>query len=404
MAPLNNLLHSFDLSQYLESLTLKEREDLTHPHPEIARRDENEELKSPGPWAAVSPSPSTTTSLPTPLRVQLQARNNPTGALPTGNGQPTHGGAIDPNEVNMVAVQSAFAVIGCAMVVGIIWFFFWAKNGGFQWRRGDWDDYKSTVLRRKGPNGTTLSNATKSTRLGGGSVVGQGFSDRDTNSYMDDTSTIYTGTMTELSSSTAPIIKEKQGQYTGDKRDRKKKSRRKEDNAKERKQREMKEAAFEGAHDDDVRAYMAEKPARVGGINAHSDTLHYGTDYTDTEPSVHSSAPRQSARHQPSAAAAPPPPTVPQHHKQPSSSRGAAKPSKRDFSYTIGGHQEQKHFSIAPSQRSASPPPLRVPARSIQQENTQAYFHPIPGLSGAAQAGRQQQNGFRRGAGTDLDD
>ncbi|PBP16168.1 hypothetical protein BUE80_DR013046, partial [Diplocarpon rosae] len=35
----------------------------------------------------------------------------------------------------------------------------------------DWEEYKSTVLRRKGPNGTTLSGATESTDLGGGSVV-----------------------------------------------------------------------------------------------------------------------------------------------------------------------------------------------------------------------------------------
>lgn len=53
-----------------------------------------------------------------------------------------------------------------------IYFFFVAKNGGFVWNgKKDWDDYKTTVLRRKGPDGKTLSNATKSTLLGGGSIV-----------------------------------------------------------------------------------------------------------------------------------------------------------------------------------------------------------------------------------------
>jgi len=58
-------------------------------------------------------------------------------------------------------------------VITGIWFFFWAKNGGFYFKEGDWEDYKSTILRRKGPNGTTLSGATPSTNLGGGSVVGR---------------------------------------------------------------------------------------------------------------------------------------------------------------------------------------------------------------------------------------
>ena len=58
------------------------------------------------------------------------------------------------------------------MVLASIWFFFWAKNGGFHFQEGDWSDYKSTVLRRKGPDGRTLSNATKSTKLGGSTIAG----------------------------------------------------------------------------------------------------------------------------------------------------------------------------------------------------------------------------------------
>lgn len=428
MAPFDS--RSIDLVTYLESLSQSEREELTHPPPQFAKRDEA--IKSPGPWAVRLTEPATT--MPSTPNVQLQTRDTVPGIV---TGTPNYAGAVDPTHVNMKAIQAAFAIIGASMVCGAIWFFFWAKNGGFKFQKGDWDDYKSTVLRRKGPNGTTLSNATKSTRLGGGSVVGEGYSDRDiASSYGDDTSTIYTGTMTELSSSTAPIIKEKQGTYTGDKRSRAKKSRGPKETRKEQKKREMQQAAFEGGHDADVRAYMREKPAAVGGINAPTDTLHYGTDYTDTESSVgHSRAPSHYA---------PAPPRHGQRQSQPPrASRDVPSPSRRDFSYTIGGQarQEAKQFSVAPTERSASPPPMRVPAPAsaaaqpryhyattngsrnsvpggyaasastrsdytqplseLQQSRTKAYHHPIPGL--AAQ-GQGRGGGFRRGAGSGLDD
>ncbi|KAJ5533055.1 hypothetical protein N7494_009607 [Penicillium frequentans] len=58
-------------------------------------------------------------------------------------------GTIDPHSIKMQGLLALFAIIGAAFVLGGIWFFFWAKNGGFHWRKTDWDDYKSTVLRRK---------------------------------------------------------------------------------------------------------------------------------------------------------------------------------------------------------------------------------------------------------------
>ena len=87
--------------------------------------------------------------------------------------------------ISLLVWARAAMRVGVSFVLGAIWFFFWAKNGGFKWRKGDWEEYKSTVLRRKGPNGTTLSNATKSTILGGGSVVGDGYSDKDTATNTD---------------------------------------------------------------------------------------------------------------------------------------------------------------------------------------------------------------------------
>ena len=322
---------------------------------------------------------------------------------PSANLQPNHGGAMDPATINNKGVQAAIAIICVGMIAGVIWFFFWAKNGGFQWRRNDWQEYKSTVLRRKGPNGTTLSNATKSTRLGGGSVVGDGYSDRDTNPYMDDNSTVYTGTMTELSSSTAPIIKEKQGTASGEKRNRRRQPRQyAEENNKARLKREQAEAKFEGGHDADVRAYMKERPARVGGINIAGDTLHYGTDYTESDPSVIQAPSVQSSA--PSSHYSGPP-SVPVHNRQ---AARDSRQSKRDFSYTIGGQQEQAQFSVASSQRSASPPPMRLPHRTTQRttqqlNNTKTYHHPLPDLRNEYHGTPGvPTRGFRRNAGSDL--
>ncbi|PQE09350.1 Endosomal spry domain-containing protein [Rutstroemia sp. NJR-2017a BVV2] len=87
-------------------------------------------------------------------------------------------GTVDPSKgvtpFDTVPNKFVFVVIGligAGFVITGIWFFFIAKNGGFYFSENDWDDYKSTVLRRKGPNGTTLSGATESTDLGGGSIV-----------------------------------------------------------------------------------------------------------------------------------------------------------------------------------------------------------------------------------------
>ncbi|CRG83443.1 hypothetical protein PISL3812_00794 [Talaromyces islandicus] len=163
-------------------------------------------------------------------------------------------GSINPSSINMQGMLALFAILGASFVIASIWFFFWAKNGGFIWRKGDWEDYKSTVLRRKGPDGRTLSNATKSTKLGGGSIRG----------YSDDG-----GTVTDMTETATTI--------TNEKAPRKKKFR---ETAKEKLLRKRKDEKWEGEADDDMRAYRREKPARVGGINAESDGTYYGTEYT----------------------------------------------------------------------------------------------------------------------------
>ncbi|KAH0843869.1 hypothetical protein AYO21_09892 [Fonsecaea monophora] len=304
-------------------------------------------------------------------------------------------GSVDPNDINMKGIQALFAIIGASFVILAIWFFFWAKNGGFKWQKGDWDEYKSTVLRRKGPNGTTLSNATKSTKLGGGSVVGDGYSDKDTATIPDTMTEAMTETMTELSSE-APIIKEKQ-------------SRKQKETAKERKLREAKEARWEGGQDYDVRAYRHEKAARVGGLNRDSDALFYGTDYTETSrggSDIGSNSTRQA-------------PSSRQHSPE-------KRQSRRDFSYgqegsfsvatpppaaaPMSGPRPPRYHS--PSKNHSPQRPIRtVPGsfhanqdfdnQSVQNQNTKAYHHPLPSLSGQ---GPPRSGGWRRDRRDSLDD
>ncbi|KAK6350461.1 hypothetical protein TWF718_003652 [Orbilia javanica] len=53
-------------------------------------------------------------------------------------------------------IIAIFAILGGTMAFSVWWFFL--KKGGFKWQEDDWDDYKSSVLRRKGPDGKTISS------------------------------------------------------------------------------------------------------------------------------------------------------------------------------------------------------------------------------------------------------
>ena len=345
-----------DLPDYLESLSLAEREALTNlpqTSSQIVKRDTD--------------IPSSSINARYPITARSPAIIDPSA------------GSIPPQAINMKGLQVLFALIGASFVIGAIWFFFWAKNGGFQWRKGDWEDYKSSVLRRKGPNGTTLSNATKSTRLGGGSVVGEGYSDGTIGE-----------TMTEFSSE-ASIISEKRKAKKA-----KANGGQKKESAKEKKLREAKEAEWEGGADDDMRAYRHERVAKVGGINRDSDAQFYGTDYSETDPSVTQHTPRS--------------------HRQ-SSSRHAS-PEKR-----TSGRRESPYRQHASSpQDGPRPSRYHSPSKSAgvrsipssyaesvdfdaQSQNTKSYHHPISGLGSNSGGGAgKPSGGFRRGRSDSLDD
>jgi len=313
-------------------------------------------------------------------------------------------GTIDPNHVNNHVFFALFALLGIALVLASIWFFFWAKNGGFQFRKGDWDDYKSTVLRRKGPNGTTLSGATKTTRLGGGSVVANGGeADMGEKGW-------------------------KRGEQGGKKKGKKPRGNKNNDDA-------------------DVQAYRHEKSARVGGLNRESDGIfnhgihNHDFAYSDNTYSDDISSQGMSAggfvpintpkktegnrwtKPKKPAAAASQAPSTPSPKKKngfynqtPNSNAssdshrplrpngqspgGAGTPSRsRQASPTKGANSRHSGFRdyAEPldfeSRYSASDAGMTEDSRG-----TKAYFHPIPGL-GNAQPGASFPGGFRRSRG-----
>ncbi|CAI6341286.1 unnamed protein product [Periconia digitata] len=177
-------------------------------------------------------------------------------------------GATPADAFNNVGVQIVFALLGAGMVITALWFFFWAKNGGFKWNaQQDWEDYKSTVLRRKGPDGKTLSNATKSTKLGGGSVVHDGsYGAPSSFGYSDETET----TVSEMKEAEEGQGRRAFGIRGGDGEKKSKRSRR------------DREAS---RNDPELLQYRKERSARVGGINREADGMYTDYSATGTEPS-----------------------------------------------------------------------------------------------------------------------
>ncbi|KAL1604804.1 hypothetical protein SLS60_004344 [Paraconiothyrium brasiliense] len=178
-------------------------------------------------------------------------------------------GAKDPRAYNNLWFQLLFAFIGIGMTLTALWFFFRAKNGGFKWQKDDWEDYKSTVLRRKGPDGKTLSNATKSTKLGGGSVVHGGSYGAPTSvGYTDETGT----TVSEMREAEEGKGRRAFGIRGGDGAEKKNKRKKRHEHDNDYKDR-------------DLRDYRDERPAKVGGLNRQADGMYTDYSATGTEPS-----------------------------------------------------------------------------------------------------------------------
>ncbi len=192
-------------------------------------------------------------------------------------------GAIHPQNINNNAVFAVFGILGAAFVVVGIWFFFWAKNGGFYFKKNDWEDYKSTVLRRKGPNGTIYSDATPSTVLGGGSVYKD--VDDGTTTTGDDLTTVVSATtgITGITGGVSDFSGREKRRRKREQKEREK-ERRREEKTREKEERKKKKSRrtvdAEGVIVDEdaeadaqehLRSYRHEKAARVGGINREAD-------------------------------------------------------------------------------------------------------------------------------------
>ncbi|KAM7197302.1 hypothetical protein V8F20_006656 [Naviculisporaceae sp. PSN 640] len=194
-------------------------------------------------------------------------------------------GVVNPHDINNNALFALFGLIGAAFVLTGIWFFFWAKNGGFVFKQNDWEEYKSTVMRRKGPNGTLLTGATPSTLLGGGSV----YKDVDDATTEADNTTVISGT-TGISGITGGVSDIYGREKRRKKREQKEreKERRREEKEREKdekragkaKSKSRRKVGADGALIDEdaeaeakahLREYRHEKPARVGGINKESE-------------------------------------------------------------------------------------------------------------------------------------
>jgi hypothetical protein len=223
-----------------------------------------------------TPSPSTTSDL-SPKAAFLTARTQDLVSRTVDAGS----GVTPPTSIPNKAVFALFGLIGVGFVLTGIWFFFWAKNGGFYFGENDWDDYKSTVFRRKGPNGTTLSGATASTDLGGGSVVhGQknsrsgkgrkkGGKQKRYKDFDDEESQVIGSSLggSTLGSEMSEL-KEKT------KKAKKSRGKDRQEGSELMSEIDLNEEVDPGVLDA-VRAYRHEKPARVGGLNKHPDGIAF---------------------------------------------------------------------------------------------------------------------------------
>lgn len=221
-------------------------------------------------------------------------------------------GVLDPHDISNVGFFVLFALIGVAFIITGIWFFFWAKNGGFHFKQNDWDDYKTTVLRKKGPNGTLLSGATESTNLGGGSVY-KDVADEESTVYNagyarfgrkdgrrdDDNRTVITEStgMTGITAGPSDIGAREKRKAKKDQRDRDRSRRRREkENTEKEAKSSKRHVGQHGVEDEDaeraakkeLRSYRHEKAARVGGLNKESEGSQWDGSTNPTESNVSS--------------------------------------------------------------------------------------------------------------------
>ncbi|POS84653.1 hypothetical protein EPUL_002233 [Erysiphe pulchra] len=211
-------------------------------------------------------------------------------------------GVTPPQDIPNRFVFTIFGLIGAGFVITAFWFFFRAKNGGFDViTKSHWDSYKKSVVARSVRTGQSLSNATLSTKLGGGSIYQSEKSSKSSHSKRTKTytkkrkgekkrrqlnmveGTIQSSDMSEVTRFTNKFRNERR------KRNLKEKS----------VNTDMESIIGDLDHSalDDLIAYRHEKPARVGGLNTESeastfsDSVVNGSMAASTVPSLKYSSP-----------------------------------------------------------------------------------------------------------------
>lgn len=335
-------------------------------------------------------------------------------------------GIVHANSINNKFIFVLFGVLGASFVCLGIWFFFWAKNGGFYFKETDWDDYKSTVLRRKGPNGTTLSGATTETDLGGGSV----YKDLDADTAYDN-GTVVSGTtgITGITGGVSDIAGRERRRKKREQKEREKERRREEKRReKEEKKRSKRKVGEDGAVIDEeaeaeaaeyLRNYRHEKPARVGGLNRESEASEWDGSTNPTESSrggytestvtselisnreresappkksggirkVYSTADKRDSRETERIRA-----EARKLQEKGRAARSAASASssghRRNFSWQQDNRVDEDTAMIPPPTYTASEVETRIPGSWTESDigsevGTKSYHHVIPGLSSA---------------------
>lgn len=291
------------------------------------------------------------------------------------------------------------------------------------------------MLRRKGPNGTTLSGATRTTDLGGGSIVGKRYRDSDssvTGSAYSEQEESLVGTETVVSEMTSitrgvsgRFQKEKTDRATAAKKAKSEQRKRFREKGDRREKSRLRDSESVGADDvlegddlgdADIRSYRHEKPARVGGMNRAADGSAFESSVGGSEESstgllagreaTPTNSPQKARRVRERDVSASPTKeragirkveTVREADRIKAEARrlrekgrsatGAGRAGgRRDFSYTPG---DDLGSSVSGSGSGVSGSGSGMPGGYVDSEvsgdtGTKSYKHVIPGLSGAA--------------------
>lgn len=317
---------------------------------------------------------------------------------------PSHG-VLDPHDISNVGFFVLFALIGVGLVVTGIWFFFWAKNGGIHFKKNDWDDYKSTVLRRKGPNGTLLSGATPSTNLGGGSVY------KDVRE--DDSTTVVTEstTLSGVTAGASDIAAREKRREKQEKKDSERRKRRADKSSSNKRR-----VGGEGVTDEvaekeakqHLRSYRHEKSARVGGLNKQSDGSQWdgSTNPSDSTVSSELLSNRQTT---PTTTPTKKPPPIRKVYS--TAERNADRETERIKTEARRLREESRTSRRDFSYQRAGAPDSAASESLLEGSDlgTKSYHHPRPELrtqkdrEKSREERKARRGGYRRGRGDDDD-